>query len=390
MSRFSASEYDQAGSITILVASVLKPIRDIRHYHKLSWALKRHLPAARFYFAGYGKPQAANEFCLFQGERLSFARLWASCRLLWLMWRLRPQVIMVCSLELLPAAWCYHLFFGAYIILDLQENYEANVRTHEGYRLRLLWAYIVRLCYRFFLPRVQCVLYAEACYAEEIEWLRKHPHALWIANKVRRHALPLAAASPFRLVLTGTLSRLFGLYEAVTLCRKLHALDSRYHLVLAGQLSPALSAEELNFLNLPFIDNRQAAFEPLDYATIEECLRQGGTGLMLYHPKASIAGRIPTKLYEYLSWAMPIVGTAHPLWIQTAELYAPKSYYPLPLSQIEDPSTIAKLHEWLMQALRYTPEPTVFFETTEAPKLQAVAQQIEAHCLRRLERIKRK
>lgn len=380
MSRFSAYKHNKSGPVTILVASILKPIRDIRHYHKLSWALARYLPHARFYFAGYGKPQAANEFCLFKGQRLSPRRLWASVRFLRLLWHLRPQVVMVCTPELLPAAWFYRLLFGAYLILDLQENYEANVRAHEGYRLRLFWAWLVRVFYSFFLPRVQCVLYAEACYAEEIAALKRHPQALWIANKVRQHAPAAASASPFRLVLTGTLSRLFGLFEAIALCRRLHSLDSRYHLVLAGQLSPALRREDLRLLALPFVDSSRASFEPVDYEVIEKCLQQGGTGLMLYHPETSIAGRIPTKLYEYLSWRMPIIGTAHPLWAHTAEYYAKGSYYSLPLSQIESPAVVEALHQWLMHPRTHTPKPEVFFETTEAPKLQTVAGEIERYC----------
>lgn len=381
MSRLPASAGKKPNGIVILVASVLKPIRDIRHYHKLSWALGRHLPEARFYFAGYGLPQAANEFSLFRGRRLSFARLGAVMRFLRLLWRLRPRVVMVCALELLPFALLYRLLSGAYLILDLQENYEANVKAHEGYRFRFLWAWMVRACYRLLLPRVQCILYAEACYAEEIPSLRKHPHALCIANKVRRHAQPAPVHNPFRLVLTGTLSSLFGLFEAVALCRRLHALDSRYHLVLAGQLSPALTSEALRLLEAPFIDSRHVSFQPVAYDIIEATLRAGGVGLMLYHPKKSIACRVPTKLYEYLSWHMPIIGTAHPFWQSVANQYADGLYYGLVLEEINEAGKPEALHRWLMQPKPTQASPRIFFEVSEAPKLKPLARHLRARYL---------
>lgn len=372
---------DLAEKPCILVASVLKPIHDVRHYHKIGWHLAQQLPEWQFFYAAYGRQtDSQNTYSLYNGGRLSIGRLYVQWRYWRLLWRLRPSAIIITTPELLALSILYRKCskHDCWLIFDLQENYIANIRYHEGYVFRQMISWLLHRYLQYTLPKTDALLYAEACYADEINAVAQHPKALFISNRVRQHNT-IPKPQPFRLVMTGTLSELFGIRQAIHLLERLHAYDSRYHMILTGHV-PA--GKIFDFLQqaarrLACLELYHVSRQPVDYEHIQTTLSGGGVGLMLYEARPSIARRVPGKLYEYLSYRMPVIGTAHPYWIAVAEQHARGSYFAI--STLPTQKDIELLHQWLQQSVRIEPLPLVFFEAEDTQQLKRLASWIQNH-----------
>ncbi|MFD2720197.1 glycosyltransferase [Hymenobacter monticola] len=323
--------------LVVLLASVLKPVDDTRMRGKFAETLLER-PFTQVHVAGRAPLASASDerarvhqHGIFEGSRLGLGRLAAQWRYGQLLRRLKPDVVFVHAPELLPLTLLWQrLARGRRFIYDIRENYALNVSTQQVYQgvVRRLLAAGLRWVEGLAARRAAAVVLAEASYADELTFLNLVPggRVLVLENKyqpapgeiqpIRPHALP-PPGQPLRLLYSGTISELNGVWEAITLAEQLHAAwPGGVQLTIIGfcqqpellrRLQDAL-AQKSAWLKLI----GGAAMVP--HAQIVADISRSHIGLLPYRPHISTERCRPTKLFEYLGHGLPVLASPNPLW----------------------------------------------------------------------------
>lgn len=339
-----------SASSTIVLASVLKPVTDPRLLARLGRTLAAE-PGTIVHIVAHRAADAPSERAddelpnvhlhpLFDFPRLSLRRLAASLRLLRKLRELQPAVLVVGTAELLPAALWWRWRTGGQLIYDVRENYALNLRTQGVFRRpvarALAWA--VERVEAWAAPRLAGVLLAERSYAAELPWLPRCPHVAVIENKYqpppqrftppekkpRAEKLPSESPPPLRLLVSGTLSELYGTFQAVALGDALVTapLAIGFELWLVGFCPLRFHYDKLKELasTRPWL-RLVGGDAPVPHSQIIDAIRTADVGLMPYQAHPSLDSCVPTKLWEYIGEQLPVAVPPTPLWAATVTTY---------------------------------------------------------------------
>lgn len=331
--------------LVVLLASVLKPVDDTRMRGKFAETLRQrpgtvvHIAGRR---AGAPAPQATQpnvfQHSLFAGSRLSPGRLLAQWRFWCLLRRLGPDVVIVHAPELLPLTLLWRgLAPGRRFIYDVRENYALNVSTQHVYgrAVRQALAAGLRFVESWAARRAAGVVVAEISYLDELPFLTEAAGpVLVLENKyqpqpgerlpTRGRQLP-TPAEPLRLLYSGTISDLNGVWEAVALAESLQAArPGEAHLTIVGfcQQPALLRALQRKVAAHPHWLRLVGGPEPVPHARIVAEIQRSHLGLLPYRPHPSTERCRPTKLFEYLAHGLPMLVSPNPLWLAQVERYA--------------------------------------------------------------------
>jgi len=374
----------------ILLASVLKPFDDTRMFGKFGRTLAAR-PEVVVHVAGRqapppaGAPANLHTHALLAGTRLSWARLQAQRRYWALLRRLQPGLVVVHAPELLPLTLLWQaLRPGRRFLYDVQENYALNIRTQQVYPgwLRGLLAGAVRSLETLAARRAARILLAERSYADELPFARPE-RTVVLENKYQpqpgetspTQARPLPApGEPLRLLFSGTISPLNGVFEAIGFARKLREQWPAAHLTIIGfcqQPEVLVRLREIAAHDDGITLIGGAELVPHSRVVAE--IRRSHLGLLPYRQHVSSAGCLPTKLFEYLANGLPILTPPAALWTKIVEeLQAglAVSFQP----PFEAPELVARLRR-----TRFYPHgiPAEALWASEATKLWAVVDSIQ-------------
>ncbi|MDX5438602.1 MAG: glycosyltransferase [Pontibacter sp.] len=312
----------------ILIASLLKPINDTRMYEKLGLSLCK-LPDTQIHIAGFhatvppGAPLNLHFHSLFRFGRLSWQRLQARTQYAQLLEQLQPDLVIACTHELLLPSLRYCRQHYARLIYDVQENYALNLTAQRNYPplLRQLLAYYVRRAEIKAAQGVAHFLLAEHSYAEELHFLPEGRYTV-VANKYKPavgYTLPVTPVrlnqQPLRLLYSGTIAKLYGVFEAVQLAEALHAIEASTTLTIIGYSARPDMLQQLkqriqgkDFIRLI------GGSKLVPHFQILEAIQQSNIGLLPYQPNPSTFRCIPTKMYEYMAHALPMLVQHNTLW----------------------------------------------------------------------------
>ncbi len=272
-----------------------------------------------------------NHHGIFWGSRLGLNRLGAQARYWQLLHRLQPNMVIVHAPELLPLTLLWQrLGPGRRFIYDIRENYALNIRTQRIYGpwVGRVLAGAVRRVEARAAGRAAGLVLAEASYADELPFLGALPpeRVVVLENKYQpapgevlpTTARPLPApGEPLRLLFSGTLSVLNGVWEAIALARHLRAAwpGGAVLAVVGFCQQPALLAQlaqtaeaEADWLTL------EGGAAPVPHAAIVAAIGRSHLGLLAYRPHPSSERCRPTKLFEYLANGLPLLVPPNPLW----------------------------------------------------------------------------
>lgn len=320
----------------ILLASVLKPINDTRMYGKLGVSLAK-LSRTHIHIAGYHgpiPPAPANMFFhpIFRFKRLSWQRFLAPLIFFKHLWKLSPHVIILGTHELLLISVIYKIFRRCRLIYDVRENYYLNLTSQKVYApltSRLL-AFAIRITEKLTAPFVSHFFLAEKSYANELPFVQSK--YLTLQNKFQppypQVPLPpvtkeiILPTHKIQLVYSGTISELYGVFRAVTLCKALNQVAPIYFLTIVGYCTqPAV----LHRLKAEIAGNQRITLIGGDilvpHHKILQAIAQSHVGLLPYFPHPSLVGCVPTKLYEYIGQALPVIAQQNPLWQEQVNHY---------------------------------------------------------------------
>ncbi|TGE04557.1 glycosyltransferase [Hymenobacter fodinae] len=323
--------------VTILLASVLKPLDDTRMLGKFARTLAER-PHTEVHVAGRlaptptSLPDNVHTHALLAGTRLSWARLRAQWRYWQLLRHVQPTVVFVHAPELLPLTVLWQaLGQGRLFIYDMRENYALNIQTQQVYPgwARGLLAGLIRRLEALAARRATAVLLAERSYAEELPFLVPE-RTIIMENKFQPYSSqhqPLAlghlpaATAPLRLLYSGTISELNGVFEALTFWRQVRQVWPLAHLTIIGfcqqpaELARLRAAVTTAGTGVTLIGGDTLVPHTRIVAEIE----RSHLGLLPYRPHPSTARCIPTKLFEYLAHGLPIVIPPNPHWRSLVE-----------------------------------------------------------------------
>ncbi|PJJ60316.1 glycosyltransferase [Hymenobacter chitinivorans] len=320
---------------TFLLASVLKPLDDTRMYGKFARTLvaragEQHTVhvAGRWAAAPVDAPGGVRFHCLLQGGRLSWQRLGAQGRYWRLLRQVQPDVVLVHAPELLPLTLLWHGLSPRkrQFLYDVRENYALNIRSQQVYPawLRGLLARLVRGLETVAARRAAGLMLAERSYTEELPFAEPQ-RTVVLENKFAPGPGQTSYSSirplpPFgqelRLLYSGTISELNGVFEAVDFTLRLRQLWPAAHLTIIGFCQ---RPEQLQRLRAVIAANPGAvtliggdALVP--HARVVAEIEQSHLGLLPYRPHPSTWRCVPTKLFEYLANGLPVLVPNNPLW----------------------------------------------------------------------------
>ena len=312
----------------IVIASVLKPVDDTRAFEKMAASLANKNQQV-FLIGQPSQNQETNNdsihfLPLKKFGRLSLERWLAPIKITQKIHKVKPEILVVNTHELLIVAVLNRILFGTRIIYDVQENYWRNILLTNAFPslLRPLIAAWVRLKEKVTSPLFQGYLLAEKGYEKEIGFVGNKYSV--IENKVR---LPIGFSrqpnsEKVKLVFTGTLSESTGVFKAIDLAKKLHELEPKIELLIIGHCAKqnALFDIQKAIKNHLFI-SLKGGDELVPHAQILEAISTANFGIISYPISPHIENSTPTKLYEYLGCRLPILLQNHVPWKQLCERY---------------------------------------------------------------------
>lgn len=358
---------------TVVIASILKPVDDSRMYEKIGLTLA---DSGKYNVHIIGLASASANLSgvtahpLKPFRRISIARLLAPWRILLLTLRLRPHIFIVTTHELLWLALLVKLIRGSRLIYDVQENYYWNILYTRAFPLLVkpFLALYVRSKEALTARYVDHFFLAEKGYQRELAFPGKRFTVLENKLRMGKHVPRAAPFDPqkgeIKLLFSGTIAETTGVFTAIELAIKLHVIDDRIRLTIAGFCSQHQVLEKIRMLIQPRPFIQLIVREtPIPHTEIFDHIRTSDFGLVTYTINPSTMNSIPTKLYEYLGFKLPILLVAHKPWIDFC--------LPYTAAVVFDPAHFdaANILREMLTKQFYPVQPTGVYWETEAEKL---------------------
>ncbi|HMJ69050.1 MAG TPA: hypothetical protein VK508_09145 [Cyclobacteriaceae bacterium] len=308
----------------IVIASVLKPADDVRAFEKMGLTLAR--AGYEVYLIGMPAttpvtPPNIRFIELTPFHRLHWKRLLVAFKVLKILSKVKPEVLIVNTHELLFISVLNRIFFGVKIVYDIQENYYRNIRWTRAFPAgaRIPLAVWVRLKELLFTPFFHRVILAEKCYCTELSFVPSK--AVVIENKA---VIPSAfrrrpEQGKLLLAFTGTLGESTGVYQAIDLADRLYEKRADLELHIIGFCAvPEVLAEIIGRCAGKKYIHLTAGRMQVGHEQIMDLISRAHFGIISYPPSPHTSDRIPTKLFEYLSAGLPILLQDNPAWVALA------------------------------------------------------------------------
>ncbi len=313
----------------IVIASVLKPVNDPRMFEKIGQSLSENYEV---HVIGYPSEAKADYTSItlhtFKPfSRLSISRIATPFTVLKKILSIKPEVLIFCTHELLFTAVIAKALTRCKIIYDVQENYWRNILY--GKTFPFLIAPFIALFVRFkewiTSPVVDYYYLAEKGYEKEIGFPGKKKTV--IENKLKKPALPLLTPKSqhdgnIHLLFSGTLAETTGVFTAIEIAKQLHAQDQRIRLHIVGWAAlPGIYERLKRETGSYFFITMEGGNVLVPHQKILESIQQADFGIISYPYNPSTANSIPTKLYEYLGYQLPVILINHQPWVSICEQY---------------------------------------------------------------------
>lgn len=310
-----------AKPIPVLIASSLKPVKDVRAWEKLGRSLRETNTYSLNIIGFSGKIHEQENGVNFFSSQSSFQskskRLFSQLRFIRLLIQVKPKILICCTYEYLPIVALFKNWLKYKLVYDVQENYVANLDLNP-----LLTAKAKARATLFIQKSesVKCIdlfLFAEKCYATEMP--EKKPF-LVLENSFSG---PSKTIMPFRFplrkgykfVITGTITPAFGILNAVNWFKVVLKEFPESQLKIIGHLTLSEFGEELSqaCLNVPEIEFK-VSDDPIPHEQIIQAMTKADFALLPYRNLPAIKDKFPTKLFEAAALGIPVLITPNENW----------------------------------------------------------------------------
>ena len=301
----------------LVIASVLKPVNDTRMYKKFAQSIgqakKYDINIIGFYSKILPVDDNISFHPIFNFDRLSLKRLIVPIKYLNTLFKIKPEIIILETHELLIPTLLYKLVRNVRLYYDIRENYFLNIKHTNAFPgiIKYLVAYWVRLKEIASAPFIEFYFLAEKTYANELHFTKKK--RIIIENKARSNAFKKDLnqkldSQNLKIVFTGTIAETTGIYEAIDLHQKLIDKYPNCTLKIVGfcphkktyfdLLERLKSTKNIELVGGDKLVNHDDIWNAIDQADV---------GIIYYPPNVANDNSIPTKLYEYLAAHLPVI-----------------------------------------------------------------------------------
>jgi len=311
----------------ILLASLLKPVNDTRMYGKLGLSLCK-LPNVNVHIAGFSAPVPTDAptnlyfHPIFDFKRLSINRFTTQRKYWKLLQTIKPDLLIVCTHELLLSSWLYCKNYSCKLIYDVQENYSLNLTAQDTYNpiLKKLLATGVRSIENLTSPTIAHFFLAEQSYQQELPFIisrytiLENKYKPTIDYKPRPTPVQVKPES-IKLLYSGTISGIYGIFEAIQFATDWHKVNPQVTLTIIGYCAhqPTLQKLQQTIVGKPYI-TLIGGDKLVPHSEVLQAITTHDLGLLPYQPNESTFRCIPTKLYEYMAYGLPILMQQNELW----------------------------------------------------------------------------
>lgn len=232
----------------------------------------------------------------------------------------RPDVVIVCSPELLALAVLYSLIEKKSVVLDLQENYPFNYYYQSVYKwpVNKLLRLASSLYLSVLIPLVQKVWLAEGIYSIQL----KLSQATVIENKVPSFWQITGSAPSFHnsdyLLFSGYISEESGALMAIDFFAAFRSVFPKLELIISGYCPSERLKAEIKKRSEANLGIRWIGLDTwvLSYSILN-ILASARAVLMPYNETPANLGKVPTKLYEAASLQIPVIFPFNSQFIST-------------------------------------------------------------------------
>ncbi|MEP4535021.1 MAG: hypothetical protein ABJ004_18140 [Cyclobacteriaceae bacterium] len=313
----------------ILIASVLKPVDDVRLYSKLACSLAKANKYEIFILGkGTGKKSSNNKISFCENGnfgRISLKRFGSQFYLARLIQKLKPDTVIITAIELLPLAVLLKPFFGFKIFYDVIENYRLNVKHQQEYGAitKLVLLPVIAMIETLTFWAVDHFLLAEKSYQYEMKNLGKRLTVL--QNKTvlpHGYNTPIRwqKDAPLKLLFSGSISHYSGIIDALKIFEEIEKFYPNVELKIIGSCQEKtlhdllIQQQNANLKIKLFVDS-----DFIPHHQIEQAISESNLGIISYTPTPTNQNRIPTKMFEYAAFGLPYLYHHNPSWVSAAE-----------------------------------------------------------------------
>jgi glycogen(starch) synthase len=309
----------------ITIAGTLKPVSEPRSFKKIAASLAQHDYQIDI-IGAYPTEKTTPKTVLLHPHkyaRRGFKRFLLPWKIFSKIRKIKPDILIVNTHELLLIGALYRVVFRNKLIYDIRENYNYNLRFQNIYARPVGWLLgsYVRIKEILLSPIVDYFFLAEECYREEISFIKTRNH-LVLENKFipEQPAIRKVHDQSVELLMSGTISILYGALEAVKFIAYLPS--EKYSMHIIGHCpDPALratlesKAKDLKNLRVTLSP------DPIPHEEILEAINLNTVGILPYRPNKSTKNKVPTKLYEYIGMGVPVLISPNSIWQMIIEQY---------------------------------------------------------------------
>lgn len=309
-----------APKIPILIASTLKPIHDPRAFGRLALSLDE-TNKYRINIIGFSSKKLENpsNFRYFSslGDFSSWSRIGAQFRFFWNLLKIRPHLVISCTWEYLPVLSLMKPILGFKLVYDVQENYVFNLDLNPGLnedkkQQRASW-----IGWAEKRARVDLYLLAEKSYPKEM--LEKKPFLI-LENKFqgprkKTHPKNFKSQTEFHFCLSGTLTPAFGAEHGIRWFQQIQKHYPKSRLTVIGHVPVSDFFQKLKNIQLESQGIEWVISKtPIPHKDLIDAIAEADFSLLPYTLHPSIAGKMPSKLFECAALGTPVLITPNPVW----------------------------------------------------------------------------
>ncbi|PEZ02194.1 hypothetical protein CN353_07140 [Bacillus cereus] len=252
--------------------------------------------------------------CLPRVKRWARPLLW--CRLFMKAQRERADVYHFHDPELLIVAYILSIFTKSKIIYDMHEDFPAAIKSKNWIPkfVRGKLSTIVGYLEKFFMKRCDAVIYAEKYYKDNyknVDILKED-----ILNYPLQRTSSVSETSnkiPY-IVYAGAISKTRGLDEMLQVASNLKERKLEFKMILIGGFSEKDKEETCDFIQANNLNKNVILPGRLPLHEVFKYYVKANVGIAILHPEKNYLQSLATKLFEYMSFSIPIVASNFPDW----------------------------------------------------------------------------
>lgn len=310
----------------IVIASTLKPVSEPRAYEKFAKSLAK---SGEHQIHIIGPPPTTTKVShniLLQPINTNSNNIISRALLPWQILKrinkINPDILIVCTHELLFIGLILKMIKKIKLVYDVQENYYFNFLYQNNYPwgIRHILGIYVRIKEVLSANFIDHFILAEQCYSTELPFLKSRFTIVenkFIAPETsfEKHVQKVTT-----YLLSGTISKDFGVLAAIAFIRQLPTNENQ--LIIIGHcpkkatikmLEQITKAEQNIILEL--------SSTPIPHQTILSKIGDKTIALLPYISNKSTENKIPTKLYEFIGLRVPVLISINILWSKLVEKY---------------------------------------------------------------------